>query len=78
MANDRKMLSATDIVKNPAIAREYPSKYVIIWDTAMADWKLHNLNNAICIMAEDGWRPINITTAVDGTHYMYALMERLK
>ena len=81
MANERKMMMAKDIVKNPVLLKEYTGKYVVICDSTMTDLQCHNLNNAICILADEGWRAVNIAvTSAGGVsnsgHFMYVLMER--
>jgi hypothetical protein len=80
---ETKMILASKIVSNPEIVDEIIGKYQIIYDQALARFKFDNLNKAICIMAEKGWRCVNITSfnlsggPFSTATHMYALMEKL-
>jgi hypothetical protein len=80
---DQEMLLAAKIVKNPESVDGIRGRYQIIWDQALAHLSFDNLDRAIKIMAEKGWKAISITSlsrpsALGGgpAMYMYALMER--
>ena len=75
-----KMVRAYEVVNNPSMISNFAGKYKIVWDSSLATAKFDHLNVAICLMAQEGWKCINITTAqsvrgVD-TIYMYALLEK--
>lgn len=70
------MLFAPNIVSNPEIISEIDGKYQIIYDQSITDFKFDNLNEAICMMSEKGWRCVNITVFYDKFRVMYALMEK--
>jgi hypothetical protein len=79
MDKDHKMLSVQDMDKFRKALKDYDGKYVIISDSALM-MDLHNLNRAICIMADLGWRPINITSNYEQSQSrtaIYALMEKV-
>ena len=78
------MLWATKIVSDPNIVEEIKTKYQIICDQALVGLKFDNLNKAINVMAEKGWRCIGITSfnaagqaIFSQAFYIYALMEKL-
>ena len=77
-------LRATTIVFNPSIVEEIKNRYQIICDQALFGVKFNNLNKAINIMAEKGWRCIGITSFNAAGQaifpqqlYIYALMEKI-
>ncbi len=78
--NYPKMLSTADVGANPSIFRTYPGKYMILQDTAITGFAFHNLNRAICVAAEFGWKTISITTMIAAmgiaNQHMYALLEK--
>ena len=73
MADDQHMMYATNIVKQPAVIESYTGKYVLVADSSSGS-TYHNLNKAICIMAENGWRAVNLTGK---DRDLYVLMERI-
>ena len=78
------MILAPEIVRNPEIIDEIRGKYQILYDQTLANFQFDNLNKAICIMAEKGWKCVSITTfnfaaggIISTANYMYALMEKI-
>jgi hypothetical protein len=77
------MILASQIISNPAIIEEIQSRYLIIYDQTLVGVRFDNLNRAINVMAEKGWRCVSITSfnaagqMLSQAFYMYALMERL-
>ncbi len=77
------MVLAASILSNPLMIDAIQGKYTIVYDQALASLKFDNLNMAINIMAEKGWRCVGITSynmagqIFSQAIYMYALMERL-
>jgi len=75
------MIRAHQIVSDPSIIDNLP-KYQIIYDQTLVSTASENMNRAINIMAEKGWRCINFVVvsaparAFGTESYMYALMER--
>jgi len=73
-------LEAIQIVDNPQI--EVEGRYLIIGDTTILKQTFQNLNKAINIMAERGWKCINLTSVMLAGGFTgvriscYALMER--
>lgn len=77
-----EMISAPVIVGNPEVIDKIENKYQIIFDQALTYPKFDNLNQAINIMAQKGWKCVNITSlnvaaGFKGTAtFLYALMEK--
>ena len=77
------MIFAPDIVKNPQIVDKIESRYQIIYDQSLTKPRLDNINEAINIMAEKGWKcinilPMNMPAVFKGAAIIiYALMEKL-
>jgi hypothetical protein len=77
------MIIAHNIVSNPLLLDSLNDRYVVIFDQTLAEMKFDNLNKAINIMAEKGWKCVNITSfnasgqLLSTAFYMYALMEKL-
>jgi hypothetical protein len=77
------MLLATEVLANPSLVDKLIDKYVILFDQALVGLKFHNLNRAINVMAEKGWRCTSITSfnaagqLFSQAFYMYALMEKI-
>jgi len=80
--SEAKMIFAPDIIKNPQIIDKIENKYQIIYDQSIAHAKFDNLNHAINVMAQKGWKCVNITTMnIAGgfkgvATFLYALMEK--
>ncbi|MBI4469953.1 MAG: hypothetical protein HY650_11600 [Acidobacteria bacterium] len=70
---------AMDLLEDPSKVNNYPGRYLIIWDTDMGQkTKAGRLNQAICYLADRGWRVINLSTyTVLGNGHLFALMEKL-
>ncbi len=81
MANEAMKLAA-EIIKNPKLLEQYSGQYLIVMDQAITYPRFDILNQAICLMAEQGWRAINIATISNTigikANMMYVLMERKK
>jgi hypothetical protein len=81
MANE-KMVMAQEIVKNPKLLDAYSGRYLTIYDQAATYPKFDNLSAALCILADKGWRAVNVSNFQSpmglgtGTAMMYALLER--
>ena len=77
---DTAMKLAAEIIKNPGLLSQYQGRYLIVMDQAVTYPRFDNLNLAICIAAEQGWRAINtcILSAPVGikASMMYILMEK--
>ena len=56
-----EMLKASDILDEPEIIDDIEGKYQIIHDESNTGFKFDNLNNAVCLMAEKGWRCLSIS-----------------
>jgi hypothetical protein len=75
------MLIASNILANPSLIDALSQKYVVVFDQALAGLKFDNLNRAINVMAEKGWRCVSLTSfnaagqIFSSAFYMYALME---
>jgi len=69
-----KSIWADDIVRSPEKVEEIKSKYCVLCDRTVTGGKFDNMNRAINIMAEKGWRCISMTTT--GTS-LYVLMEKI-
>jgi len=84
--NDQEMLLAAKIVYHPEVVDGIRGRYQIIWDQALMKLDFDNIDRAIKIMAEKGWKAISITSLSRGpgsnplgggsAMYMYALLER--
>jgi len=76
------MILASEVIRKPEIVDEIKGKYQILYDQALTKFKFDNMNKAICIMAEKGWKCISISTynlaggILSSAVYMYALMEK--
>ena len=73
---------ATKILQNPDLIKDISEKYVILFDQSMGvSPKFNNLNKAINLMAEKGWRCVNVSalqsTAGMTAAMMYALTEKI-
>lgn len=79
MANETMKLAA-EIIKNPKLLDQYSGQYLIVMDQAITYPRFDILNQAICLMAEQGWRAINIASISNTigikANMMYVLMER--
>lgn len=79
MANETMKLAA-ELIKNPKLLDQYSGQYLIVMDQAITYPRFDILNQAICLMAEQGWRAINIATISNTigikANMMYVLMER--
>ena len=80
---DQKMLLAASIVGNPALVDQIRGSYQTIVDQTLGVKSLafDNLDRAIKIMGEKGWRPVSIATNnIVGAGFIayriYALLER--
>ena len=78
------MILASNILSDSSPLAEIKDKYLVIYDQALTGLKFDNLNRAINVMAEKGWRCVSGTSfnaagqAIFGQAiYMYALMEKL-
>jgi hypothetical protein len=81
-----KTIQPIILVDNPEKIDEIQGKYLILHDIGFGPtMTFNNMNKAINLMAEKGWRCINISVVSGGsrglvpypTYDMYALMERL-
>jgi hypothetical protein len=78
------MIFAAKVLDNPTVVDNIDGMYVIIYDTATVSMKYDKLNRVINIMAEKGWRCVNITATNSPVVWpstialMYALMEKLQ
>jgi hypothetical protein len=76
-----KCVLAFRLLKGEEKIDEIEGKYVIIYDQSMASSTHDNLNKAINLMADKGWRCVDICVVFNakggGAQYMYALMERI-
>lgn len=75
------MLSAPEVVRDPAMLDEYPGAFLILFDQAVLYPRFDNLNRAICMAAERGWRALSISNLnmpilTTATSIMYVLLER--
>lgn len=72
------MILASKIVGNPSLVDSIGDKYAIIYDTAIG-YKFDNLNKAINILAQKGWRCVSIAFLPQEkvSSAMYTLLERL-
>jgi len=76
-----KMLDAKDIVKKPEVIDEIKGNYEIISDSTQTG-TLNNMNQAINLMSQKGWRCVGMPIAAQAgslTGYRivaFALMER--
>ena len=72
------MLKASDILDEPEIIDDIEGKYQIIHDESNTGFKFDKLNEAVCVMAEKGWRCLSINAYEAGfIRVMHALMEKL-
>lgn len=67
---------AKEIIKHPEILDEIEGRYLIVLDVSISG-RLDNLEEAINIMAEKGWRCVGFTGGGQGGQQQ-ALMERTK
>ena len=80
---DGDMILASEIVRNPEILDKISGAYQMLYDQALASFKFDNLNKAICIMAQKGWKCLGIASfnlsggIFSSANYMYALMARI-
>lgn len=76
---DLKMIRAGELVpgpglgSHPEIADGLQGKYRTIWDTSMKGGGLDNLEKAVNILADKGWKPVLMAA---GTGFVYVMMER--
>ena len=75
------MLQAVTVVADPTRLDKYPSPYLILVDQAISSLQFDNLNRALCLAAERGWRPLSISclnspVMIQSQSAMYALLER--
>jgi len=79
-----EMISASAILSDSSIFKDVKDRYLVIYDPASKGLKFNNLNKAINVMAEKGWKCVSITNynttgeagSAQGIH-MYALMEKI-
>lgn len=74
------MLSAAKALSDPALLDEYPSPFLILFDQAAVYPQFDNLNRAICMAAERGWRALSISNLnmpilTGSMSIMYVLLE---
>ena len=80
--SEAKMIFAPDIIKKPEVIDKIETKYQIIYDQALTNVKFDKLNQAINIMAQKGWKCVNITSMnmpgvfKGAATILYALMEK--
>jgi hypothetical protein len=76
-ANDG-CIEAKEILKDLSKIQEIPGRYTIIYDSSQIGLAFDNLVRAINIMANSGWRCVNISSmkSVLGSNAAYALMVR--
>ena len=76
-------LLASDIISNPDQLDELSGRYVLVADQTvkMKNVKFNDVQRAMNMMAERGWRCVNISSVFapvnSGVLCFYALMERL-
>ena len=77
------MILAYNIVSEPEIVDRIKHKYQIIFDKTTEVSGFEYMNEAICVMANKGWRCVSITSTRSSggsgfasEHYIFALMER--
>jgi len=76
------MMQASAVLSESSSLKNCVDKYLILYEQASKGLKFDNLNKAINVMAEAGWRCINITScnvlgeAASKGICMYALMEK--
>lgn len=80
---EKKLILAYRIISEPKIVDEIQTKYQIIFDKTTEVSNFNYINSAISVMADKGWRCINITatrssggSGYASEHYMFALMEK--
>ena len=77
------MSMASEILTNPKILKSYSGKYLVIADQSveMKNVKFNDLQKAINLVAEDGWKCLGISSNFapvgSGIIHFYALMERI-
>ena len=79
-----RMILASAILSDSSLLTDFKDRYLVIYDQALTGLKFDNLNMAINVMAEKGWRCISITSFNIGGEAvssqginMYALMEKI-
>jgi hypothetical protein len=80
--HDPVMLLAASIVKDPRVLDAYPGSYLVVYDQSVTYPRFDNLNRALCVAADRGWRALSISNLnmpiLTGTQsMMYVLLERL-
>jgi len=75
------MLQAVTVLADPTRLDKYPSPYLILVDKAISSLQFDNLNRALCLAAERGWRPLSISclnspVMIQSQSAMYVLLER--
>src|SRR5208283_6137686 len=57
-----RMMLASAILSDSTFLTNFKDRYLIIYDQALTGLKFDNLNKAINVMAEKGWRCSSITS----------------
>ena len=74
-------ITAIEIVRDSEKVQLIAGKYIIIHDSSYHNVTFDNLVKAINIMANSGWKCVNITSMNNtkglDTNMMYALMEKI-
>ena len=77
-----RTILAYKIVSEPEIIEGVKHKYQIIFDRITeGQYEFEYINEAICILADKGWRCVSMTSTrtsgrAQSEHYIFALMER--
>jgi len=74
-AKDVKMILAADIVKNPD--KPIEGKYRTVWDVRTLGATYDNLERAMVLLGERGWRPI-LFIVDSSTHAAYMTFEKIE
>jgi len=68
-------MEAKKIVQNPDIVDNHEGKYLLVWDSSLAGGEYKNLEKAINILVEKGWKLIQLES-MSKFNALYALFER--
>ena len=75
----QRMIQAADIARSPDAADAIRGRYQIVFDTTLNFVLFDNMDRAIKIMGEKGWRPTAMSVGLDvkvGRSIMYVLLEK--
>ena len=74
---DFKMIKAVDVISKKNDVVKLKGKFRTVWDQSMTGLTWDNLEEALNILGEYGWRPVTSAISEKNSRIIYVILERV-